>query len=92
MQEQPITGELENAEAQRAVLNLTLARFPMPDLSTEAIEARLDRDDDVEGAVRTLLTVGLLEGNDAGVRPTYPAVHFEMLEMQWAIQSRIRRG
>jgi hypothetical protein len=65
---------------QRAVLGLVLEAHPkslaIPDLSHE-----IDQGEAVEGAVRELVGVGLLECSGITVRPSAAALHFERLEL-----------
>jgi hypothetical protein len=65
---------------QRAVLSLVLEAHPksltIPDLSRE-----VDQEDAVEGAVRELVGVGLLECSGITVRPSTAALHVDRLEL-----------
>lgn len=78
MQDQTNPHGLGDADAQRAVLSLTLAAHPKSltilDLSRSFAEGEAER------AVRDLVGIGLLECSGISVKPTPVAIHCHRLD------------
>jgi hypothetical protein len=65
---------------ERAVLGLVLDSHPKQ-LTIPALAREIGQGDAIERAVSALVGVGLLERQDASVRPSAAALHFERLEL-----------